>query len=225
MSMSQNLNNDLEVRRLVSVGYTPEQASQMVLNGNPPMSSTGELPYGQQSNIIQTDPYDNPRQLHRTPSAYQRLIPQQEAEYGINMYNSLTLADESEINRLVSMGYSRDDAVLFIFQYRFQQSPVFPPQQIPLTMIHTSPINHTVQQQQLHRSLSGMDLYPHPQEMYHVMVPSGGLHPSQYINGITYPASHENIEQYQHVPVGSLQAQNNAIQVSCMRSSNQLLVH
>lgn len=48
------------------------------------------------------------------------LLMQQEAEFGINMYDSLTPADEPEINALIAQGYSNDDAVKMIFDRRYR---------------------------------------------------------------------------------------------------------
>ena len=47
------------------------------------------------------------------------LLMQQEAEFGINMYDSLTPADEPEINSFLSQGYSYDEAVKMIFDRRY----------------------------------------------------------------------------------------------------------
>lgn len=47
------------------------------------------------------------------------LLSQQEAEFGVNMYDSLRPADERELQSLTGMGYTNEQAVLFIFEKRF----------------------------------------------------------------------------------------------------------
>lgn len=44
------------------------------------------------------------------------LISQQEAEFGVNMYDVINAADEAEIQRLVNEGYPSDTAILMIFE-------------------------------------------------------------------------------------------------------------
>jgi hypothetical protein len=48
------------------------------------------------------------------------ILSQQEQEFGTNMYQSLTPEDEPEIERLNSLGFSTEEAILKIFQKRFQ---------------------------------------------------------------------------------------------------------
>lgn len=48
------------------------------------------------------------------------ILAQQEQEFGTNMYQSLTPEDEPEIERLNSLGFSTEEAILKIFQKRFQ---------------------------------------------------------------------------------------------------------
>lgn len=50
------------------------------------------------------------------------LLSEQEAEFGINMYDSLTPADDPEIEYLTSQGYSTDEAILIIFERRYYRS-------------------------------------------------------------------------------------------------------
>lgn len=47
------------------------------------------------------------------------LLSQQEAEFGVNMYDSLENADENTIRRLVAQGYTNDEAVLEIFNRKY----------------------------------------------------------------------------------------------------------
>lgn len=58
------------------------------------------------------------------------LLSQQEAEYGISMYDALTPEDDPEIERLRAEGYSVDDAILIIFETRYPplqgRTPVIP---------------------------------------------------------------------------------------------------
>ena len=51
------------------------------------------------------------------------LISQQEAEFGINMYDSLTPADQPEIDSLVASGYTTDDAIQMLFDRRYRSRP------------------------------------------------------------------------------------------------------
>jgi hypothetical protein len=51
-----------------------------------------------------------------------RMLAQQEAEFGINMLDSLVPTDEAEIERLMAAGYTHEDAVLAIFQQRYQSN-------------------------------------------------------------------------------------------------------
>jgi hypothetical protein len=48
------------------------------------------------------------------------ILSQQEQEFGTNMYQSLTPPDEPAIERLNSLGFSTEEAILKIFQKRFQ---------------------------------------------------------------------------------------------------------
>ena len=48
------------------------------------------------------------------------LISEQDAEFGTNMYQTITVEDEPEIVRLISLGYSTDDAVYLIFSRNFR---------------------------------------------------------------------------------------------------------
>lgn len=50
------------------------------------------------------------------------LLSQQEAAFGINMYDALTPFDDTFINRLTDAGYSYDEAVLKIFSKRFDSN-------------------------------------------------------------------------------------------------------
>lgn len=47
------------------------------------------------------------------------LLSQQEAEYGINMYDSLIPADDPLIEEYIKMGLTMDEAVLKIFEFKF----------------------------------------------------------------------------------------------------------
>jgi hypothetical protein len=49
-------------------------------------------------------------------------LSQQEAEFGINMFDSLTPADDPEIQNLTSMGHSSEEAILIIFERRYKNS-------------------------------------------------------------------------------------------------------
>jgi hypothetical protein len=46
------------------------------------------------------------------------LISEQEAEFGVNMYQVVTEEDEMEIQALLNRGFSVDEAVLWIFEKR-----------------------------------------------------------------------------------------------------------
>lgn len=48
------------------------------------------------------------------------ILSQQEQQFGTNMYQALRPEDEPEIEQLNSMGYSTEEAILKIFQKRFQ---------------------------------------------------------------------------------------------------------
>jgi hypothetical protein len=48
------------------------------------------------------------------------ILSQQEQQFGTNMYQSLTPSDEPEIERLNSLGFSTEEAILKIFQKRYQ---------------------------------------------------------------------------------------------------------
>lgn len=53
-------------------------------------------------------------------SDIQKRLSQQEREFDINMYDSLTPADEPELLILQNMGHSREDAACLIFENRFK---------------------------------------------------------------------------------------------------------
>ena len=48
------------------------------------------------------------------------ILSQQEQQFGTNMYQALKPEDEPEIERLNSMGFSTEEAILKIFQRRYQ---------------------------------------------------------------------------------------------------------
>lgn len=47
------------------------------------------------------------------------LVSQQESQFGINMYDSLTADDNYEIDRLIDLGYTKEQAVLLIFERKY----------------------------------------------------------------------------------------------------------
>lgn len=55
------------------------------------------------------------------------LLSQQEARFGVNMYEDLTIPDENEIRKLVARGYTQEDATLAVFE-RKHNVHVMPPQ-------------------------------------------------------------------------------------------------
>lgn len=48
------------------------------------------------------------------------LLAQQQAEFGIHMYDAVTPADGPEIRRLMSEGYTEDDAIQMLFDFRYR---------------------------------------------------------------------------------------------------------
>jgi hypothetical protein len=44
------------------------------------------------------------------------LLSQQEAEYGINMYDALNEHDEPNIEEYMNQGFSREEAILILFE-------------------------------------------------------------------------------------------------------------
>lgn len=50
------------------------------------------------------------------------LISQQEAQYGISMYDSLTPADQPEIDAMMARGYSNDEAIQVLFDRRYNRN-------------------------------------------------------------------------------------------------------
>ena len=47
------------------------------------------------------------------------LLSQQESEYGVNMYDALTPADEPVIDEYVAQGFTREEAILIIFEEKY----------------------------------------------------------------------------------------------------------
>jgi hypothetical protein len=47
------------------------------------------------------------------------LLSQQEAEYGVNMYDALTEDDEPRIEEYIKKGFSREEAILLLFEGSF----------------------------------------------------------------------------------------------------------
>ena len=113
--------------RHTSSGYYPQQYSPPPGGGH----------YQQQQQQQQQYPQDYPQQYphhyqqqHQpdTPRSRSReeddmdvamLLSQQESEFGINMVDAITPADEPEIDRLMRQGYSRNEALRIIFNYRY----------------------------------------------------------------------------------------------------------
>ncbi len=58
------------------------------------------------------------------------IVSEQEAAFGVNMYDSIKGTDEPEIKRLVAAGYNEDEAVLIIFEKKYgppkSQQPQMP---------------------------------------------------------------------------------------------------
>ncbi len=50
------------------------------------------------------------------------LISQQEAQFGISMYDSLTPADQPEIDAMMARGYSSDEAIQVLFDRRYNRN-------------------------------------------------------------------------------------------------------
>lgn len=75
------------------------------------------------------------------------IISQQESEFGINMYDSLTPADEPEIANLTSQGYTTDEAILMIFNRRYRsrasQNQSYGPPPAPLARRSTAIIGQS----------------------------------------------------------------------------------
>jgi NACalpha-BTF3-like transcription factor len=99
------------------------------------------------------------------------LMMQQEAEFGINMFDSLTPADEPEMNALIAQGYSNDEAVKLIFDRRYR--PYDPRLGAPLNAIG---------------GMSSLPpaYYPPPSSMPMSYPPPQGHYPN------SYPASNDN---------------------------------
>lgn len=47
------------------------------------------------------------------------LLSQQESEYGVNMYDALTPADEPVIDEYVAQGFTREESILIIFEEKY----------------------------------------------------------------------------------------------------------
>lgn len=65
------------------------------------------------------------------------LISEQEAAFGINMYDSFTPQDQQEKTRLINQGYSEDEALQLIFERKYGPTP--PPSAIPPQQLYTPP--------------------------------------------------------------------------------------
>jgi hypothetical protein len=99
------------------------------------------------------------------------LMMQQEAEFGINMYDSLTPADEPEMNALIAQGYSNDEAVKLIFDRRYR--PYDPRLGAPLSAIGGSSLPPTY--------------YPHPSSSMPMSYP-----PPLHYPGSAYASTNDN---------------------------------
>ena len=53
------------------------------------------------------------------------LLSQQEAEYGVNMYDALTEDDEPRIEEYIKKGFSREEAILLLFEGSFSSYFIF----------------------------------------------------------------------------------------------------
>ncbi len=52
------------------------------------------------------------------------LLAQQEEKFGTNMFDSITTEDEPELNRLLAMGLTSEEAALQLFNKKFERSSV-----------------------------------------------------------------------------------------------------
>lgn len=116
-----------EVINLMIQGYTRDQAYAIYQSSAayPPPNSYPASGYNQQSIPLQQQqqPYSTPQSTPRPEIPNEEstlriamIISQQEAEFGVNMYDAMTPADQDEIDRYVSLGYSKDDAILMVFE-------------------------------------------------------------------------------------------------------------
>lgn len=75
------------------------------------------------------------------------LLSQQESEYGVNMYESLTPEDEPVIDDYLSQGFTREEAILIIFEEKYgkvtNQNPHITPAMPTLFKVPSNPSNPT----------------------------------------------------------------------------------
>lgn len=74
--------------------------------------------------VIPAAPAPVPKNADDQALEHGLLLSTQESQYGMNMYDAMTAADEPEIQHLVAQGYSVDDAILIIFERRCPPMPV-----------------------------------------------------------------------------------------------------
>eukprot|EP01038_Epipyxis_sp_PR26KG_P005568 gene5568-7691_t len=159
---SFELDEEMEIERIMAQGYTREQAIINIREAR--VRKTSRDVVTRQGTILHPTALEHHRTRHlqstssfsstmtssrhghgarRTQTAitstvkktadeealeFGLLLSQQENEYGINMYDFLTPADEPEINRLAGLGYTTDEAILIIFERHY---PPLPPIRLP----------------------------------------------------------------------------------------------
>lgn len=81
-------------------------------------------------------------------AALAALLNQQQAEFGVNMYEAMTPADSPEIQRLMEEGYSEEDAIQMIFDLRYRHRGGMLPRPPPYpAAMHSMPSAQTMQLQ------------------------------------------------------------------------------
>jgi hypothetical protein len=122
-SMASNMDGGYSNSQSIYRSNGPDYTNGAQMSGNYSIYDASVGGSVGMNSYVSPNNYNNSR-AHQNPEAIamerSMLLMQQEAEFGINMYDSLTPADEPEINALVAQGYTNDEAVKLIFDRRYR---------------------------------------------------------------------------------------------------------
>lgn len=122
----------LEIESLIQQGYSREKAIRIYFDRNPDRSYDPNASYNIEENqyypeddfseeqsIIEQRLIGAKKNPDQEALEHGLLLSQQEAEFGVNMYESLTPDDELVIDEYVAQDFTREEAILFIFEHKY----------------------------------------------------------------------------------------------------------
>lgn len=148
---------DRSVDELIARGFSREQAIKIYLENNthrghyPPQQTGLSAQHAmvvppQSYGSSQNSSFPIPENADDQALQLGLLLSQQEAMFGSNMYDSLTAADDPIIENFMSKGYSKEEAILYVFEGKFGKAlaqPVATTQ--PVSFTNPNAVNYLTQ--------------------------------------------------------------------------------